>query len=276
MDDGTSEQRHCEVCGRRLFRNNTTGLCSGLGGTPECRRLREERRRRSNGVQPRGPKRCGHPDGCPQVNARNGLCDTHASRLERSGELGPADLIRKPIEILAGSVFGKWTAMEDYNLTDRRVLCRCACGTGTMSRAISLKKGATRSCGCLRRTHGLSSHPLYATWVSMNGRTGKPGNRDYRNWGGRGVCVYEPWRTDVAAFIAWIEANIGPRPDGMTLDRWPDNNGNYEPGNVRWATRVEQSENQRKVSTLTLERDALAIRLAEVERQLAEARGVLF
>jgi hypothetical protein len=62
----------------------------------------------------------------------------------------------------------------------------------------------------------------------------------------------------------------------MTLDRWPDNNGNYEPGNVRWATRVEQSENQRKVSTLTLERDALAIRLAEVERQLAEARGVLF
>lgn len=75
---------------------------------------------------------------------------------------------------------------------------------------------------------------------------------NYHLYGGRGVQVYEPWRDDPVAFIEWIEANIGPRPDGITkggvpvytLDRI-ENNGNYEPGNLRWATWKQQKNNQR-------------------------------
>lgn len=67
-------------------------------------------------------------------------------------------------------------------------------------------------------------------------------NKSYPRYGGRGIAVCGEWH-DVAVFIAWIEANIGPRPDGMSIDRI-DNDGNYEPGNVRWATRSQQQRNK--------------------------------
>jgi hypothetical protein len=96
------------------------------------------------------------------------------------------------------------------------------------------------------RTHGLSDHPLYGTWRIMRRRCENPRVKDYPRYGGRGIAVCAEWQ-DVTAFITWIEANIGPRPAGHTLDRI-DNDGNYEPGNVRWATAKEQSANRvRKV-----------------------------
>ncbi len=94
------------------------------------------------------------------------------------------------------------------------------------------------------RTHGLSRHPLYGTWRKMRRRCENPVVKDYPNYGGRGIRVCPEWR-DVATFIAWIEANLGPRPPRMSLDRI-DPDGNYEPGNVRWATSAEQSANRRK------------------------------
>lgn len=56
--------------------------------------------------------------------------------------------------------------------------------------------------------------------------------------------MWEPWRTDAGAFINWMLANLGPRPAGMSLDRI-DNDGDYEPGNLRWATQAEQNNNKR-------------------------------
>ena len=101
-----------------------------------------------------------------------------------------------------------------------------------------------KAVGDAARTHGLSRHPLYGTWRKMRRRCENPAVKDYPNYGARGVRVCNEWR-DVAAFIAWIEANIGPRPPRMSLDRInPD--GNYEPGNVRWATAAQQSANRRK------------------------------
>ncbi len=68
------------------------------------------------------------------------------------------------------------------------------------------------------------------------------GCKSYPRYGGRGIAVCAEWH-DVVAFIAWIEANLGQRQEGLTLDRI-DNDGNYEPGNVRWATRSQQQRNR--------------------------------
>jgi hypothetical protein len=74
-------------------------------------------------------------------------------------------------------------------------------------------------------------------------RCTNPNRADHRHYGGRGIMVYEPWH-DPRVFITWIEANLGPRPERMTLDR-VNVNGNYEPGNVRWATWAQQRANRR-------------------------------
>jgi hypothetical protein len=92
------------------------------------------------------------------------------------------------------------------------------------------------------RTHRLSGHPLYGTRTGMLHRCEDPAHKFYSDYGGRGIKVCDRWH-DVAAFIADIESTIGPRPDGMTLDRI-DNDGNYEPGKVRWATHAQQMANR--------------------------------
>jgi hypothetical protein len=137
----------------------------------------------------------------------------------------------------------------------------CDCGTEYVSALQALvgkrpENQRTMSCGCLRREHQIAAvtkhgmsrrcgeHPLYATWDGMIRRCEEPGAAGYEYWGGQGVTVCPEWH-DAAVFITWIEANLGPRPDGMTLDRHPDTDGPYAPGNVRWATHSEQMRNRR-------------------------------
>lgn len=95
--------------------------------------------------------------------------------------------------------------------------------------------------------HGYSReagrHPLASTWGNMRYRCENPNCHAWENYGGRGIKVCERWR-DFASFVEDVERLLGPRPEGMTLDRI-DTNGNYEPGNVKWSTAVEQRANRR-------------------------------
>src|SRR3954471_21516055 len=106
--------------------------------------------------------------------------------------------------------------------------------------------GAGRRSGLMQ--HGLSYHPLYGLWKSIKRRCLHPNSRSYPHYGGRGISIHPAWVHDAKAFITWIEENLGPRPDGMSLDR-VDNDGNYEPGNLRWATSAEQQRNRRTFSS---------------------------
>lgn len=132
----------------------------------------------------------------------------------------------------------------------RAALCECDCGTRLTVTISQLVRGGTQSCGCRQRdkaagrfrSHGLHAHPLYNVHHGMMQRCYDPAHPAYHRYGGRGIAVCAPWH-DLRTFINEVMREIGPRPEGKTLDRYPDNNGNYEPGNVRWATRSEQGKN---------------------------------
>lgn len=89
----------------------------------------------------------------------------------------------------------------------------------------------------------------YNTWQNMMERCRNPKHPDYAYYGGRGIAVCNRWACSFADFIA----DVGERPSSRhSLDRFPNNHGNYEPGNTRWATRVEQMANSRQTKLLTM------------------------
>jgi len=91
--------------------------------------------------------------------------------------------------------------------------------------------------------HGLSYHPMFGTWYRMVRRCTDENQLWYMRYGGRGIRVHEAW-LDPAAYIAYVETELGPNPaPGYSIDRI-DNDGHYEPGNLRWATRSQQNANQ--------------------------------
>lgn len=90
---------------------------------------------------------------------------------------------------------------------------------------------------------GVTKHPLYWTWQSMIQRCQDQNAPYFKHYGGRGITVCDEW-LDSRTFVDWVDANLGPKPEGCTLDRI-DNDKGYEPGNVRWATHSDQMKNRR-------------------------------
>jgi hypothetical protein len=151
---------------------------------------------------------------------------------------------------LSGQKFGLLTAVA-YT-SNRHWRCQCDCGNECVVQGKHLRTGHTTSCGCykiaaavsrIRHGHARAGHhsPTHRSWRAAQTRCDNPKSRDYPSYGARGIAVCGRWRS----FDNFL-ADMGPRPNGMTLDRWPNVNGNYEPGNCRWATRNQQAKNKRK------------------------------
>lgn len=130
-----------------------------------------------------------------------------------------------------------------------RVVCdgcggyRKVLGTNIKGSLLCVKCRNMRNAAKLR-VHGQGGHPLYNTWQQMRSRCRNPKHHAYHNYGGRGIQVSPLW-DNFPRFIS----DVGERPPGLTLDRI-DNNGNYEPGNIRWATKKQQVHNRRKCGHL--------------------------
>jgi len=143
----------------------------------------------------------------------------------------------------------------------RAWLCHCDCGAEGIWTSRQLLSCGTRSCGCLisdaARQHSTKhghivaqrKTPSYQSWTSMNTRCFNSNHTNYKDYGGRGITVCERWcRSNPQGFSNFL-FDMGARPKGTTLDRFPNNDGNYEQGNCRWATRKEQASNQRPLAS---------------------------
>jgi hypothetical protein len=125
--------------------------------------------------------------------------------------------------------------------------CVCDCGKQIVARATNLVQGFTGSCGCStgqfvadsNRKHGQSRTPVYKVWRAMHDRCENPNNTSFKYHGARGIKVCKRW----GKFENFI-ADMGPRPDGMTLER-KNNNKGYTPANCTWATANAQQNNRR-------------------------------
>lgn len=156
---------------------------------------------------------------------------------------------------ITGQVFGRWTVVErspENKHGKPAWVCLCECGNVATIAGSVLRMGESRSCGCysrevsaknLRRAatkHGMHSTPEYFRWMSMKLRCYCKTHYAYPRYGGRGITVCDRWRHNFENFIA----DIGERPtDKHSLDRI-NNDGDYEPNNVRWATAKEQANNR--------------------------------
>ena len=178
---------------------------------------------------------------------------------------------------LTGQRFGRLTVIRESSYRSNKSgtwwECQCECGKIVNVLSVRLRYGTTKSCGCLRKenksyypknrkkrkpiseetrekfrqnmirrntTHGLSKTKEHKAWRGMKNRCFNIKDRDYKNWGGRGITVCDRWKSSFANFLS----DMGKAPEGYSLDRI-NNNGNYEPSNCRWADNSTQRKNTR-------------------------------
>lgn len=179
---------------------------------------------------------------------------------------------------LAGMRFGKLIVTERAGTSSGNATwyCLCDCGKKTVVTACNLKHGGTVSCGCHRdtnvssinKTHGKSNTDEYHCWLHMHARCSNRESSDYPNYGGRGIKVCERW----LLFEAFL-ADMGERPSRRhSIDRI-NNDGDYGPGNCRWATREQQGNNKR--SNRKLSCNGVELTLSQWATRTGISRGAI-
>lgn len=165
-------------------------------------------------------------------------------------EVVPMHPLSKPKIDLTGARVGRLRILSYSQASDSRKawVCLCDCGATVEIRGVNLRSGKTKSCGCLkaeRMAEGIGKrHGMYGTrenksWSTMIERCTNPKAKSYPDYGGRGITVCERWLSFENFF-----ADMGPRPEGSTLDR-KENSLGYEPDNCKWSTAQEQQNNRR-------------------------------
>lgn len=209
-------------------------------------------------------------EGCANKLLAKGLCSTHYGRLRKYGTTDAAPKERPTRRLdLTGRVFCMLnvTSME-FDDGQSIAVCICKCGKQRRALAYRLTNGDVRSCGCTsykdflteeereeilarkkknaiaigrkNKTHGQSKTKTYASWSDAKKRCFSKKNKRYPEYGGRGISMHQEWVNSFDAF----HRDMGDCPTGTTLDRI-NVDGHYEPGNCRWATRLEQARNTR-------------------------------
>jgi len=179
---------------------------------------------------------------------------------------------------IRGQTFTRLTVIDraaNYKNGSARWRCRCECGNEVIAIGQKLRDGRVKSCGCYNRdvarqrmqTHGESSTRLFKIWGGMLNRCSNPRNRNWPNYGGRGIAVCAPWASSYEAFRDWSVSN--GYADNLSIDRI-NNDGDYEPSNCRWATVEVQSINKR--NNVRLKDGRLAHAVSEVGHAQLRAR----
>lgn len=171
---------------------------------------------------------------------------------------------------ISGQQFGRYTVVSYAG--DAKWNCVCQCGIKKVVIGANLRNGLTNSCGCLRseiiRASGYINKGNireWRSWCSAKNRCFNPSADRFKLYGGRGITMCEEWHYSFQAFFDYM----GPRPPRTSLDRI-DNDGNYEPGNCRWATQKEQVRNQSTTVMITHEGQTKPI------AELAEITGISY
>lgn len=171
---------------------------------------------------------------------------------------------------LNGRRFGKLVAVsrvpKSQTMPEAGWHCECDCGKSKTVYTYHLTSGSTRSCGCARiarlTTHGQNGSKTHQAWRNMRWRCSNPNNPGYKHYGGRGIKVCDRWKS-----FANFRSDMGDAPVGLTLERI-NNDGDYEPGNCRWATYKDQLRNRRINHFITINGSRKTI------AEWAEERGV--
>ncbi len=163
---------------------------------------------------------------------------------------------------LDGQVFGRLKVVEFFEIRKRKAYwnCKCQCGTMSIVAGSNLTTGKVRSCGCLLKEAIVESKTIhghcagghdsrtYKSYRHMLDRCLNPKNNRFERYGGRGIKVCDRWLHSFENFLA----DMGEAPEGLEIDRFPDNDGNYKSGNCRWATPSQNSRNRRSNVNITI------------------------
>jgi len=201
---------------------------------------------------------------CADQSALSNGCNATQSL---NTELERANAMPKRMNITSGDRFQRWTIIKEVESRrtpsgspQRQFLCKCDCGTERVVILTRLTQGSN-SCGCYKKIrtaetftkHGMCKTPEYRTWCHMIGRCTNPKDKNYKDYGGRGINVCEEWRE-----FENFYKDMGDRPKGMSLER-KDNSEDYNPENCTWASFKKQMRNRRNTIFITYKGETKSI-----------------